>query len=314
MKAFQLSLIPAALLGLAVAVPASAQPGFGPPQLTLVPVEGHDNIHLIRDQFNGNITVIVGDEGVVLIDTKSAANHAGVVEFVASLTDAPIKYVINTHMHPDHAGGNPPLKDIGAAVISSENARRIMVERATAGTANITLRDTLRVWLDELPIDLYWFGRGHTDGDVIVHLPTEDVVITGDLFALWGPYRAVIDYTAGGSLRDWTFTLDRVLALPFTTLIPGHSGVTDRTNLEGYQAYLARTRQMVRDLLSQGRPREDIQAVLTSEFDWGNLELQVGLDGLIVEMGGGGGGGGRAGGRGAAGGRGVPPGRGGAPQ
>jgi glyoxylase-like metal-dependent hydrolase (beta-lactamase superfamily II) len=272
----------AAMLGAASAV--QAQGGFGPPELTLVPVAGHENIYLIRNQFAGNITVLVGEEGVVLVDTKMAADHDGVVDFVASITDAPIKYVINTHMHPDHAGGNPPMQDIGASIISQENARRLMVERGTPGAANITLRDTMRVWLDEMPIDLYYFGRGHTNGDIVVHLPTENVVITGDLFALYGPYRAVIDYTAGGSLRDWTFTLERLLQLPFVTVIPGHSGVTDRANVEGYVEYLTRTQDMVREMNAQQRSREDVQAMLQSEFNWGNLELQVGLDGVITEM------------------------------
>lgn len=269
---------------LVTASAAYAQGGFGPPQLTLVPVEGHDNIHLIRNQFAGNITVLVGEEGVVLVDTKMAADHDGIVDFVRSLTDAPIKYVINTHMHPDHAGGNPGMQDIGASIISQENARRLMVERGTPGAANITMRDYMRVWLDDMPIDLYYFGRGHTNGDIVVHLPTENVVITGDLFALYGPYRAVIDYTAGGSLRDWTFTLERLLQLPFETVIPGHSGVTDRANVEGYVEYLTATQDMVRAMNAQQRSREDIQAMLQSEFNWGNLEFQVGLDGVITEM------------------------------
>src|SRR5690606_17143516 len=105
---------------------------------------------------------------------------------------------INTHLHGDHTGGNPAMQDVGAAIIASENARRIMAERAQPGLPNIVLRDFLRIYLDETPIDLHYFGRGHTDGDVVVHLPTEDVVITGDLFALYDPYRAVIDYSSGG--------------------------------------------------------------------------------------------------------------------
>lgn len=260
-----------------------AQPGFGPPELTLVPVEGHDNIYLIRNQFAGNITVLVGDEGVVLIDTKMAPDHDGVVEFVRSLTDAPIKYVIDTHMHPDHVGGNPPLQGIGATIVASENARRIMDERAQPGLPNITLRDTLRIWLDDMPIDLHHFGRAHTDGDVVIHLPDQRLVITGDMFALW-PYEAVIDYSAGGSLRDWTRTLDRALGLDFDTVIPGHSGVTDRATMAGYRDHLAQMQDMVREMNSQQRSREEIQAVMQSEFSWGGLSMRVGLDGIIMEM------------------------------
>jgi len=295
------------LFGAVAAV--NAQPGFGPPELTLVPVEGHDNLHLIRNQFAGNITVISGDEGVVLIDTKMAADHDGIVNFVREVTDAPIKYVINTHMHPDHAGGNVPMLDIGAALISSENARNVMLEQNIAGPANITLRDSLRLWLDDMPIDLYYFGRGHTNGDIVVHLPTEDVIIMGDLFALWGPYEAVIDYASGASLRDWPGTLERALALDFETVIPGHSGVTDRATVEGYRDHLLDMQTMVRGMISQGRSRDDILAMMQSEFNWGGLSSRF-LDGLIVEMGGSVAPAG-AGGRGAPGGsRGAPPGGG----
>ena len=133
------------------------------------------------------------------------------------------------------------MQGMGAHIVASENARRIMAERGQPGLPNITLRDTMRIWLDDMPIDLHHLGRGHTDGDIVVHLPTERLVITGDLFALYGPYRAVIDYTAGGSLRDWTRTLERVLSLDFDTVIPGHSGVTDRANVEGYIEYLTAT-------------------------------------------------------------------------
>jgi len=260
-----------------------AQPGFGPPELTLVPVEGHDNIYLIRNQFAGNITVLVGEEGVVLVDTKGAMDHDGVVAFVRSITDAPIKYVIDTHMHPDHVGGNPPLQGIGATIVASANARRIMAERGQPGLPNVTLEDNMRIWLDDIPIDLRYFGRGHTDGDIVIHLPEQRVVITGDMFALW-PYEAVIDYSAGGSLRDWTRTLDGAMGLDFVTVIPGHSGVTDRATMSGYRDHLAQMQDMVREMNSQQRTREEIQAVMQSEFSWGNLSMSVGLDGVIMEM------------------------------
>jgi glyoxylase-like metal-dependent hydrolase (beta-lactamase superfamily II) len=279
-----LCIVAAGLTGLiGISSDVQAQPGFGPPELTLVPVDGYDNIYLIRNQSAGNITVLVGEEGIVLVDTKMAPDHDGVIELVRSVSDAPIKYVIDTHMHPDHVGGNPPLQNIGATIVASENARRIMDERNQPGLPNITLRDTMRIWLDDMPIDLHYFGRAHTDGDVVVYLPEQRVVITGDLFALW-PYEAVIDYSAGGSLRDWTRTLDRALGLDFDTVIPGHSGVTDRAMMAGYRDHLAKMQAMVRIMNSQGRSREEIQAVMESEFSWGGLSMRVGLDGIILEM------------------------------
>jgi cyclase len=278
------AVISAAVLaaGFAASSTASAQGGFGPPELTLVQVK--ENIYTIRNATSGNATLIVGDEGAVLIDDKFPLDHDGIMGFVRQVTEAPLLYVINTHLHGDHTGGNPAMQDVGAAIIASENARRIMAERAQPGLPNIVLRDFLRIYLDETPIDLHYFGRGHTDGDVVVHLPTEDVVITGDLFALYDPYRAVIDYSSGGSLRDWTRTLERVLELDFDTVIPGHSGVTDRANIEGYIEYLTDTQNLVREMNMQQRSRDEIQAMLESNFNWGGLEMRVGLDGVIAEM------------------------------
>lgn len=270
----------AILLGFSAAV--QAQGGFGPPELTLVPVQ--DNIYMIRNAGSGNITMLVGKRYVILVDAKFPQDHDGIMKIVKSVTDLPVRYVINTHMHPDHAGGNPAMQAIGADVIASENARRIMAERGTPGLPNMAIRDFLRIYLDDLPIELHYYGRGHTDNDIVLYLPTKRLLIAGDLFALYGPYRAVIDYTAGGSLRDWTRTLERVLQLDFDTVIPGHSGLTDRKNMEGYKDYLTRTQEMVREMNKQKRSKDDIQSMLKSEFNWGGLEMRVGLDGVITEM------------------------------
>jgi len=270
----------AALFGFSATV--QAQGGFGPPELTLVPVK--DNIYTIRNMGAGNVTVLVGKTAVILIDAKFPQDHDGIVKLLRSITDVPVRYVINTHMHPDHVGGNPAMQMIGADVIASENGRRIMAERQTPGLPNIAMRDYLRIYLDDMPIDLYYYGRGHTDNDIVIHLPTKGILVSGDLFALYGPYRAVIDYSAGGSLRDWTRTLDRVLQLDFDTVIPGHSGLTDRDNVQGYKAYLTGTQEMVRAMNKQKRSRDEIKAMLQSQFNWGGLEMAVGLDGVINEM------------------------------
>jgi cyclase len=279
-RAVKLAACIAAFFGCSAAV--QAQGGFGPPELTLVPVR--DNIYMLRSGLSGNVTMLVGEKEVVLIDDKFPQDHDGIMKLVRSVTDLPIRYVINTHMHGDHVGGNPALQAIGADVVASENARRIMAERDVPGLPSITMDSFMRIYLDDMPIDLHYFGRGHTDGDIVVHLPEQRILIAGDLFALYGPYRAVFDYSAGGSLRDWPRTLERVLQLDFDTVIPGHSGETDRKNVEGYVEYLTRTQEMVREMNRQKRSREDIQAMLESEFNWGGLEMRVGLDGVINEM------------------------------
>jgi cyclase len=261
---------------------ASAQGGFGPPELTLVPVR--DNIYMIRNMGSGNVTMLVGKEGVILVDAKFPQDHDGIMKLIRSVTQLPIKYVINTHLHPDHTGGNAAMQGVGAAIIASENARRIMAERKLPGLPNMEVRDYLRIYLDDMPLDLHYFGRAHTDGDIVIYLPTLRLLIAGDMFALYGPYQPVIDYSAGGSLRDWTRTLERALQLDFDTVIPGHSGLTDRATMKGYIDELARTQDMVREMNAKKRSKDDIQEVLKTQFHWGGLAMRVGLDGVINEM------------------------------
>jgi cyclase len=262
----------------------NAQGGFGPPELTTVKVR--DNIYMIRNAMSGNVTVLVSDAGVLLIDDKFAMDHDGIMEHLKKITDKPVRYVINTHLHQDHTGGNARMQALGAEVIASLNARLIMAETLTEGLPNITVDDYARLYLGDMPIDLYYFGRGHTDGDIVIHLPTERIVLMGDLFATWEPYVHLIHYAAGGSARDWSRTLERALQLDFDTVIPGHSGVTDRAHLEGYLAETVRLQEMVRAMNRRDprATRDQIRAMLQMEFGWSDFMMNFGLDGLITEM------------------------------
>jgi glyoxylase-like metal-dependent hydrolase (beta-lactamase superfamily II) len=266
----------------AVVSTAHAQGGFAAPEMTMSRVR--DDIHVIRSGASGNVTVLVADDGVALIDDKFEGDHEGIMRFVRSITDQPVRYVINTHLHQDHTGGNALMQALDADVIASENARRIMAETQSSGLPNITLDAHMRLYLGDMPIDLHYFGRGHTDGDIVIHLPEERLVVTGDLFATWEPYVHLIHYAAGGSARDWSRSLERALQLDFDTVIPGHSGVTDRATMEGYLAETIRLQDMVREMNRADRSREDIRAMLESEFGWSDFMLEFGLDGIITEM------------------------------
>jgi glyoxylase-like metal-dependent hydrolase (beta-lactamase superfamily II) len=262
---------------------ANAQGGFAP-TAELATVKVRDNIYMIRSGPSGNVTVLVSDDGVALIDSKFAMDHDGIMAQLAKITDKPVRYVINTHLHQDHTGGNAAMQALSAEVIASQNARRIMAETQTDGLPNIVLDDYLRVYLGNMPIDLHYFGRGHTDGDIVIHLPEERIVITGDLFATWEPYVHLIHYAAGGSARDWSRSLERALELDFDTVIPGHSGVTDRAHMETYLAETVRLQDMVRQMNRAKRSRDDIKAMLMMEFGWSDFMMNFGLEGLITEM------------------------------
>jgi cyclase len=262
--------------------PTDPGAGFGPPQLTTFKVR--DNFYMIRNNQSGNCSVLVADDGVVLIDNKFEMDHDAIMAKLREITDKPVLYVIDTHLHADHSGGNATKQALGAKVIAHENARFQMAKTQTTGLPNLTLEDHMRVYHGEFVLDLYWLGRGHTDGDIVIHLPEQKMIFMGDLFATWDPYVTLIHYAAGGSLREWTRTLERALALPFDTVIPGHGGATDRAHLETYRAQLVRMQDMVREMVRARKPREDIQKMLEMEFGWSGFVTNFGLDGVIGEM------------------------------
>ena len=271
--------------GAALAVAGKAvaqQQNFDNVQIDTVKVR--DNIYMLVGA-GGNTTLFVGDEGAMVVDTQFAPLSTKLIAAIRAITQAPIRYVVSTHMHGDHTGGNAPTQALGAKVIAHENARFQMAMAPNAtGLPNLTLEEHMRLDHGEFVLDLYWLGRGHTDGDVVIHLPEQKMIFMGDLFATWDPYVHLIHYAAGGSLREWSRTLERALALPFDTVIPGHGGPTDRAHLETYLGMTVRMQDMVREMIRARRPREDIQKMLETEFGWSGFVTTLGLDGVIGEM------------------------------
>src|SRR6186713_291371 len=139
----------------------------------------------------GNVAAYMTSEGVVLVDDMYDRNAADILAQVKQLTDRPLKYVFNTHQHDDHAGGNTKLLPL-AEVISHKNARANLVAKKqpffeeTPGTpiglARITFSDEASVFVGGKEIRAYYFGRGHTNGDAVIHFPELGVIHTGDLF------------------------------------------------------------------------------------------------------------------------------------
>ncbi len=238
----------------------SAKPA-GP--LRIAKVRG--DLYMISGE-GGNVAVYVTDEGVVLVDDMFDRNHADILAQVKSVTDKPLKYVVNTHQHDDHAGGDLKMLPI-AEVIAHKNARANLVDikqpyyEDTPGTPiglpRVTFSDEASVYLGGKEVRAKYFGRGHTSGDAVVYFPELKVVHTGDLFlgrqagrggaaAQTRPpgVNIYVDYAQGGSFLDWTKTLDGVLTLDFDTVIPGHGPVS--------------TERRCREV--QGRPRDHAQS------------------------------------------------------
>ena len=150
---------------------AYGQP-FGTQAAKLTTVKVKDDLFVIHNDFvPGNTTVLITNEGVVLVDDKFEIDHDNIVAAVKKLTNQPIKYVINTHHHADHSGGNAKLQAMSVQAIASEQARENMVDGKLTGLPTMVFEHHAHVYLGGKNVELYHFGRAHTNGDVVVLLP-----------------------------------------------------------------------------------------------------------------------------------------------
>jgi len=233
----------------------------------------------------GNITVLITEEGVLLVDTKYAIDYENVAAMLAGITDQPIRYVVNTHYHDDHSGANQIFQGDGARVFTSDNARLKMVETGRAeGLPDLTLSDRTSIHIGGTSVDLYYFGRAHTDGDIVAHFPDHGVLAAGDMYANDPGTPELVDFSGGGSAREWPRSLTRALSLDFETVIPGHGTVASREALEGFRDDTARLAEMVQSMNRNGRSREEIDAMLRSEFNFADFHISSSLDGLLIEL------------------------------
>jgi glyoxylase-like metal-dependent hydrolase (beta-lactamase superfamily II) len=238
-----------------------------------------DDLFMISGE-GGNVAVYVTSEGVVLVDDMFDRNHADILAQVKSVTDKPLRYVINTHQHDDHAGGDLKMLPI-AEVIAHKNARSNLVDikqpyyEDTPGTPiglpRVTFSDELSVHLGGREVRAKYFGRGHTSGDAVVYFPALRVIHSGDLFLGQrggkGP-NIYVDYAQGGSFRDWTKTIDGMLTLDFDAVIPGHGPVSSKADVVKFRADVEKMRDRLAAMVQQGRNKAEVLKVLEDDYGW----------------------------------------------
>jgi glyoxylase-like metal-dependent hydrolase (beta-lactamase superfamily II) len=246
-----------------------------------------DDLHVIVGN-GGNVGAYVTGDGVILVDDKFEPDFEPILEKVKSVTGQPVKYVFTTHHHGDHSGGNVKFQSI-AQIISTANARKNIIERKQASApANITPAQIVfttesSVFLGGKEVRAVHFGRGHTNGDAIIYFPALRTIHTGDLMAGSTP---LIDYPAGGSVVEWTKTLDEAMKLDFDTVIPGHGAVTNKAGLLAYRNNVEKLRNRAAGLIREGKSQDEIGKAMIAEFGWSptGLQMQLSLPGLMTEL------------------------------
>jgi glyoxylase-like metal-dependent hydrolase (beta-lactamase superfamily II) len=277
------STIGALVLGCFATPYASAQFGTEPAKLSLLKVR--DDVYVIQNAVvPGNTTALITNEGVILVDDKFEIDHDNVVAMLKTVTNQPVKYVINTHYHADHSGGNAKLQAGGTLAVASIQARQRMVEGNQPGLPDITVQPRGTVWLGGKYAEIFWMGRAHTDGDIVVLFPQSRVLAAGDMYTQGEATPQLIDYRGGGSAKEWTATVEEALKLDFDTVVPGHGDVATKREMTAFRDSTKRLTELATQLVKQGKSRAEIEQAMRMEFGWQDLHVQFALDGLINEM------------------------------
>jgi glyoxylase-like metal-dependent hydrolase (beta-lactamase superfamily II) len=258
---------------------------FGDKPAALSTIKIKDDLFVVyNDLVPGNTTVLVTNQGLILVDNKFEIDFDNLMAEIKKISPQPIRYVINTHYHGDHSGGNPKMQAQNVQVVASERARRKMVETNQPGAPNVTLENNLRLYLGGKRVEIYHFGRAHTDGDVVAYFPDHRVAAMGDMFTVGEGLPPLVDYPGGGSTREWPRSLEGALALDFDTAIPGHGKPATKDDLRKYRDNLRTLGTRVHDMLAKNAPRAEVEKELRSRFGFQDFHIQMSMDGLLAEM------------------------------
>jgi cyclase len=260
----------AAALLLAVGSTAWAQ-DFEHVEIRTTPVK--DDLYLLQG-YGGNILAAVGRDGTFIVDDEYAPLTTKVMAALAKLTDRPVEFVVNTHWHNDHTGGNEAFGGVGALIVAHENSRtRMMSDQvmalyglqaayAEAGWPKITFSKSIRFHYNDDTIDIIHLGPAHTDGDAVVLFRERNVVHTGDLFVGYDYRPPYIDERSGGSLNGMIDAAGALAELidDDTIIIPGHGEVATRADLLEYRTTLIGIRDRIRRAIAGGKTEDQVVA------------------------------------------------------
>jgi glyoxylase-like metal-dependent hydrolase (beta-lactamase superfamily II) len=231
-----------------------------------------DSVHVIYG-VGGNVAVLRTQRGAVIVDTMTFPLQGRRIRDLAEkLGGGSAQAVINTHYHVDHTHGNPAWP-AGTRIVATELTRAYLErfdaafweDSAAESVPNDLFTDQHDLRLGDKTVRSLYLGRGHTGGDLVVLFVEDRVLHTGDLF--FNRLYPNIDLEAGGSVQQWAETLERVLALDFDKVVPGHGPVTDRAGLRDFQRFIAELAQFASESAAAGKSLEETLAAADLEHD-----------------------------------------------
>jgi cyclase len=231
-----------------------------------------DGMYMLEGQ-GGNITVAVAKDGIIMVDSQYAPLHDKIKAAIAAISNLPIKYVINTHFHGDHVGGNASFSQDGAIVIAEVNVKNRLASGTTNGLTGVktppatpaalpskTYTGHFQIRLRGRVADLKHIENAHTDGDTYVWFKTANVLSTGDTFTQ-GRYPN-IDFANGGNIKGMIAATDAYLKLANakTRIVPGHGPLADKAALAEYRTMLITARDRMAKLVKDGKTEDEVVA------------------------------------------------------
>lgn len=248
----------------------------------------------------GNLGLLVGDEAVILIDDSMPQFLDKMQDSIKAVTERPINYVLNTHLHGDHTGNNAAVSDAGAYIIAHDNVRKRLIKKgiktedvmqpAPKNTLPvITFQEAIHLYFNEQPMRVFHVPHAHTDGDAVIYFSDANVIHAGDVFFNGRfPY---IDLSSGGSLDGMIAALKKIdsMADNNTQIIPGHGDLADKKDLKAVIDMLEDSRDKIQVLLDQGLDETAIVAEnplvdYHNDWNWGFITTEKMVKQLVQSL------------------------------
>lgn len=214
--------------------------------------------YISENDASANSTFLVSEQGILVVDTGlNAQEGAKLLAEIRKISSAPVRWIVNTHYHPDHRGGNAAVGP-DAVVLSTAFTRKQAGSTAPGYALNETLGPNgLTLFVGGHEVQIYLPGPAHTMGDAVVYFPDQHAIATGDLF-LNNSCPAMDE----GDMENWIRALDHMLELPIEHVVPGHFGLATKAELRSFRNYLAALRDQVSNMYAEGKTLEQVQNAL----------------------------------------------------